>query len=58
MADANDDEWLYGARDEADASEVQEEKQPDEVEEVPAVKNGNFEMSFDEHNFEVNYKKI
>lgn len=55
MADPNDDEWLYGANDEADASEVHEEKMSEVEEEVISAKNGNIEMSFDEHNFEVKY---
>ena len=53
MADPNDDEWLYGANDEVEAPDAEEEKLPEEVDEVVPAKNGVVEMSFDEHNFEV-----
>lgn len=57
MADPNDDEWLYGANDEVEAPDEEEEKLPEEVDEVVPAKNGVVEMSFDEHNFEVNILK-
>lgn len=57
MADDNDDSWLYGGGPDEGTREGAEE--PEENEELAAVKNGNaeisknFENTFDEHNFEV-----
>lgn len=54
MADPNDDEWLYGANEEGEEPEADEEKLQEDVDEVVVpAKNGVVEMSFDEHNFEV-----
>lgn len=57
MADDNDDSWLYGGPD--DDGTRDGAGQTEDSEDVPAVKNGdaeiskNFENTFDEHNFEV-----
>lgn len=60
MADDNDDSWLYGGG--PDDASQHEDKQDEESEDLAPVKNGNTENktfeTFDEHNFEVNNRKI
>lgn len=56
MADANDDEWLYGAEGDGEASKDHEMMQESSVHDDLKTKNGLAENDahFDDHNLEVN----
>lgn len=53
MADANDDEWLYGAEGDADGDKEQEKIEESAGRPDLLAKNGTT-TEFDDHNLEVN----